>query len=223
MFESVLGHLNEHVATGSPGIGVHVATLRWLVLALAIVFLLIINVAVAVLLRTGAMVVRPVEALVAATRELGRENFAYRARLDAHDTGGEFDELARAFNALAEKLQASEQRKIETLHQVALAMNHDLNNAVSIIELQLHLMSRRAAGDPPAERSLRQIHQSLERMTGTVQALRNARRIVLTDYVAGVKMLDLERSARREDEDAGKPHKEDDHHDAVAHAAGSSA
>ena len=37
-------------------------------------------------------------------------------------------------------------------------------------------------------------------MTQAVAALKSARRIVLTDYVPGVKMLDLERSQQPADE-----------------------
>jgi pyruvate-formate lyase-activating enzyme len=51
------------------------------------------------------------------------------------------------------------------------------------------------------QKYLREIHESLSRMTRTVQALKNVRRIVLTDYVAGVKMLDLEQSAKEEPAD----------------------
>jgi methyl-accepting chemotaxis protein len=206
LMELVLADFEHHVALEGGPVPQHVISLRWLVLSLALVFVLVINIAVAVLLRMAAMIVRPVEALVRATRELARGNFDCRVQVSAND---EFDELAESYNTLAEKLQASEQRKIEMLHQVALAMNHDLNNAASIIELQLKVMGRNAAGNPSAERSLRQIHESLARMTGTVQSLKNARRIVLTDYVSGVKMLDVEQSARQEDE--------------VAHAAGSHA
>ena len=36
------------------------------------------------------------------------------------------------------------------------------------------------------------------RMVGAVESLKHVRRIVLTDYVSGVKMLDLERSVLAE-------------------------
>jgi signal transduction histidine kinase len=83
---------------------------------------------------------------------------------------------------------------MEVLGQVALATNHEINNAISIIELQLRQIERGSPVAPATQRSLQQIHQSLKRMTQTVQALKSIRRIVLTDYVPGVKMLDLARS-----------------------------
>ncbi len=169
------------------------AWFRWVVLGLAIVFLLLINISVIVLLRIAALILGPVETLVAATRELGREHFEYRVNLDRHD---EFDDLGRAYNDLASRLQSNEQRKIEVLQQVAVAINHELNNALSIIELQLKVLSRQAGQCPALEKCLKEIHESLERVTGTVHQLKEVRRIVLTEYAPGMKMLDLAESTR---------------------------
>ena len=113
--------------------------------------------------------------------------------------GENIDELAHAYNNLAAQLQANEQRKLEMLGQVALALNHELNNAAEIIELQLQLAGRQSSGNPSLEKCARQIRDSLNRMTRTVDLLKQVRRIVLTDYVSGVKMLDLERSASPEE------------------------
>jgi signal transduction histidine kinase len=103
---------------------------------------------------------------------------------------------------MAEQLQAIEQRRMEVLQQTALALNHELNTAASIIELQLQLLDRRSGGDERLEKPMRQIHESLERMTRFVQALKQIRRIVLTDYVSGVKMLDVEKSLAEDERPA---------------------
>jgi HAMP domain-containing protein len=165
--------------------------LRWVVLGLAVVFLVLINASIAILMRMAVLILRPVDKLVEATQELRQERFDTRVELDEND---EFDQLAQAYNRLAEHLQANERRRMEVMGQVALAMNHELNNAIAIIDLQLQLLSRRTGGDLALEKCLREINQSLRRMTRAVQNLRNVRRIVLTDYVPGIKMLDLERS-----------------------------
>ena len=167
------------------------AWFRWLVLALAIVFLLVINTSVMVLLRMANMILRPVDQLVEASRRLANEEFAYRVNVPQKD---EFGELARAYNHLAEQLQANERRKLETLAQTGVMLNHELNNVSAIIKLQLQLLSRQNDGNPAFERALRQINDSLNRMTATVDALKRVQRIVLTDYSADTKMLDLERS-----------------------------
>lgn len=167
--------------------------LRWQVLAFSIVSILVINLSVLALLRMGAMILRPVDKLVAAARDLGQEHFDVRINLDTDD---EFAQLAQAYNHMAEELQASEKRRMEVLSQVALSMSHELNNVINIIELQLVLVSKRTDCAAALEDHLKQIRQSLERMTNVVNALRHARRIVLTDYMAGMKMLDVERSAQ---------------------------
>ena len=92
-------------------------------------------------------------------------------------------------------VEGNERRRMEMLQQVAVAVNHELNNCVSTINLQLRLVGRRA---PALTESLQQIDQSLGRITSAVQSLKNVRRIVLTDYLPGTKMLDLQRSSEDE-------------------------
>lgn len=168
-----------------------VGRFRWIVVGLTLAFIFLVNISIFVLLRTARLILRPVHDLVEASHRLAREDFACRVTLQGRD---EFDELANAFNELAEQLQEGERRRIETLHQVARAVNHELNNALSILELQLKMIERRPDSPVPASQ-LRQIHETLERMSGTVRALANVRRIVLTDYLPGTLMLDLQRSS----------------------------
>ncbi len=166
---------------------------RWLVTGVALGFLVTINVSVLLLLRAAGMILRPVDKLVEGSRELARERFDHRIVLGEHD---EFDELADAYNRLAQQLQDNEQRKVETLHQVARTLNHELNNAIATIELQLPLLQRQAPDDAGFEMRLKQIRENLQRMNHVVKDLTQVRRVVLTDYVQGVKMLDLERSVQ---------------------------
>lgn len=164
---------------------------RWLVLGMALGGILVINVAILVLMRGAAMVLRPVDKLVQTSRQLTHDHFDHRAELDQDD---EFLELAEAYNTLADRLQKADQRRMEMLHQVALTLNHELNNAMATIEMQLQLLGREAGGSRKQETCLRQIREDLHRMAETVESLKHIRRIVLTDYVTGVKMLDLRRS-----------------------------
>jgi len=168
---------------------------RWVVLGLSIVFVVAINISVVVLLHLGRMILRPIGYLIEATHQLSRDNLDYRVQFDGAD---EFAQLAQVYNSLAERLQANEKRKMETLGQVGLAMNHELNNVISIISLQLKLAGRQAPQNPALEACLQQIQGSVTRMTDAVRMLKNVRRIVLTDYVSGMKMLDLRKSAEQE-------------------------
>ena len=168
---------------------------RAVVVAVTVVFLVVIVVSALMMRRLGRMVLRPVEQLVEASRRLGREEYDYRVTIGTPD---EFGELAAAYNRLAEQLQANERRKLETLGQAAVTLNHELNNAGAIIKLQLQLLERQNVGTPQSARALVQIHESVARMTVALERLKNVRRIVLADYGEGTKMLDLEKSSAEE-------------------------
>ena len=133
----------------------------------------------------------PVAQLVEGSRELAAERFDHRVQVDQ---GDEFGELATSYNRMAEQLQASEERKAEALRQLAVTLNHDLNNAMATIEMQLSLLGRQSGGNSNLERYCREIQSTLARMSKTVASLKHIRRVVLTDYVDGQKMVDLERS-----------------------------
>ena len=163
---------------------------RWLMLGIAVGCVLVINAAVIILLRAAGMVVKPVDELVKTSRDLterwGESEQAGRA--------DEFSELSRGYDTLAAKLQEHEQRRMETIAQTALTLNHELNNAISTIGMQLQLLARKEQQDEKFEAGLKHIRESLHRMTQTVESLKHIKRIVLTDYISGVKMLDLQRS-----------------------------
>jgi signal transduction histidine kinase len=171
------------------------ARFRWTAIGLAGIFVLLINISIVVLLRAASFVLKPVDRLVEASRHLAREEYDYRVAVGAND---EFAEMGNAFNNLAENLEANEQRKIETLHQVARTMSHELNNAIAIIDLQLNMVARSSGNDPTSAKQLKLIHETLRRMNETIIALTKVRRVVLTDYIKGVKMLDLKRSTEVE-------------------------
>ena len=190
---AIAGIMRQHTTSEEHAAVIH---FRWIVLAISIGFLLVINISFIVLYRMTAMVTAPIEKLVEASRHLAAEEFDYRVSISGNSgsKGDEFNELAAAFNQLAQRLQANEQRKLETLAQTAIMLNHELNNASAIIKLQLQLLRRQAGPTPAFERALCQISASLERMTHTVESLKRVRRIVLTDYSPDTKMLDLEKS-----------------------------
>lgn len=180
--------LRAHVAAEQTNLGKH---FRTLVLGLTLAALLMVNIAIFVLLRTAQVVLKPVAALVEGSRRLAAEHFDHRVAIDQSD---EFGELALAYNHLAEQLQANEERKAETVRQLAVTLNHDLNNAMAVIELQLGLLARRSGPNATLGQPLVEIRANLAQMSDTVASLKNIRRVVLMDYIPGQKMLDLPRS-----------------------------
>ncbi|MCY2926906.1 MAG: HAMP domain-containing protein [Planctomycetota bacterium] len=166
---------------------------RWLVLGMAIGCMVLINTAILALLWAAGRVLKPVDQLVEATRQLQQEHFDHRTHLDG---GDEFSELAEAYNHLAERVQQHDKQRMEVIAQMGLTLNHDLNNALATVELQLQMLGQRSGGDDKVKLCLRQIRENLRRMTATLESLKHIKRIVLTDYIAGVKMLDLHRSTQ---------------------------
>lgn len=183
----------EHAAVGQK--------FRLLVLGLTLAAIVMVNTSVIVLLHTVHMILRPVDQLVDASRELAAEHFDYRVEIDQED---EFGELAHAYNRLAEQLAENEERKMETLRQVAVALNHDLNNTIAAIEMELRLVDRQTGGNPRLADRFARMHQSLGRVAHAMRQLAQIRRIVLTEYMPGQMMLDLERSAGDETESAAE-------------------
>jgi HAMP domain-containing protein len=175
---------------------------RTMVLGLTVAALIMLNTTIFVLLNLAQMVLRPVASLVEGARELAAEHFEHRVTVEGQD---EFGELALSYNRLAEQLRANEERKTETLRQLAVTLNHGLNNAMSIIELQLGMLDRQAGGNPTLAKHLREIRGCLNRMAGIVASLKNIRRVVLTDYAPGLKMIDLERSVGEAEPISGVP------------------
>jgi HAMP domain-containing protein len=197
LLQDVLAQLSNTVAHDRATHMALAGRLTWVVLGLSLAFLVLVNASV-LLLRAAGMILNPVDRLVAASRELAAERFEHRVPLDRDD---EFDELASAYNHLAQRLQANERKRLETLGMAALTLNHELNNAMGMIELQLQLVARRVGERAPVEESLRRIGEGLSRMSRTVESLKHVKRIVLTDYVEGTKMLDLEKSTEQDGDD----------------------
>lgn len=178
----------RHVAAEQLALSKH---LRNLIIGLTVAALVMVNISVVVLLRTANMILEPVSRLLEGSRRLAEEHFEHRIKVDQND---EFAELAHAYNRLADGLAQNEQRKVQALRHLAVTLNHELNNAIAIIELRLELLNRASKGDPALLAHFQEIHQNLKRMTTTVASLREVRRVVLMDYMPGEQMLDLPRS-----------------------------
>jgi HAMP domain-containing protein len=197
--------LRDEVSTLSRLSRAHVAAeqialshrLRRLIIGLTLAALVMVNITVVVLLRTAGMILRPVDELVEASRQLAKERFDSRIRVDQND---EFAELARSYNSLAEQLSTNEGRKVEALRQLAVTLNHEINNAIATIDLQLALLNRKSQGDPALTGKLQGIHTHLARISSVITSLKNVRRVVLTDYGPGQKMIDLPRSIAEGDD-----------------------
>lgn len=173
------------------------ATLRGVILGLTLGFALLINALVAMILRAFRLIIEPVEELVQATKDVARGRYSARVRTAS---AGEFGALARAFNSMAQDLERSEASRVETMRQAAASINHELNNAIASLDMQLDLISRASARGRPIESSILRARGAIARIGKTTETLRRVKRIVLTQYAGGETMLDLARSSQAEDD-----------------------
>jgi len=174
--------------------------LRLILLGLTLAFIVLINLAVVVILRTSRLVVEPVESLVRASRLVAKGQYDTRVEIRSDN---EFGELGRAFNEMTAGLEERQAKRIETMKQAAAAVSHELNNAIAGLDLQLELIKRAAAQNKPFDESIQRVREAVQRIARTTDSLRRVRRIVLTDYAGGETMLDLARSC--EETDTGQP------------------
>lgn len=165
---------------------------RWALAGIAIVFLVILDVLLVVLIRTYSSILKPVNTLIEAGARITQKASGSRVSLNHQD---EFDDLEQIFNTLADQIDTNEHKMVDTVHQVARALSHELNNAITIVDLQLSCVERLPGVDETrVAEHMEEIHRAMLRVSAVVATLSRVQRIVLTDYLSGVQMLDLQQS-----------------------------
>ncbi|MGA1823608.1 MAG: response regulator [bacterium] len=95
--------------------------------------------------------------------------------------------------------QLTEAEKLKTLAQVAVRVNHDINNPLCSIlangeMLRSSLEKQRSSSDDIKKVDL--IIEQIEKIKTVVEMLSKATKVISTDYIKGIQMLDLERSSQ---------------------------
>ena len=86
----------------------------------------------------------------------------------------------------------AEEGRIAAVRQLVASLNHEFNNRVSVVlSLTDWLERRRGRDDPELSEKLDQIRANARRISSLLHQLANMERLVTTDYVQGVKMLDI--------------------------------
>ena len=95
--------------------------------------------------------------------------------------------------------QLTEAEKLKTLAQVAVRVNHDINNPLCSIlangeMLRSSLEKQVSSSDDIKKVDL--IIEQIEKIKTVVEMLSKATKVISTDYIKGIQMLDLERSSQ---------------------------
>jgi signal transduction histidine kinase len=91
--------------------------------------------------------------------------------------------------------RAIEGERIAVVGQVAVAMRHEVNNALATIVAEGQLLERDARLTHPEDKaSLDNIMQMARRIQAGVEKLANVSHAPVTEYAVGVKMIDLDKA-----------------------------
>jgi signal transduction histidine kinase len=142
---------------------------RWIV-TLGVCALIIGLLLAAAISRT---VTRPVEALVAGTRALGRGDFHYRFSTDG---AVEVRELSLAFERMRGELQRTQTELLEsdrlaTIGRMASSISHDLRHHLSAIYANAEFMSLARSGEEERRELLLEVKEAVRDMTDLIESL----------------------------------------------------
>lgn len=105
---------------------------------------------------------------------------------------------------LSQELHDRYQRALETerlagIGQLAVTIRHELNNALTTIVAESHMLAELERGMTEEQRaSARAIHEAAQRIAADVRKLTNLESAPLAEYPGGVRMIDLSRAQERE-------------------------
>jgi DNA-binding response OmpR family regulator len=93
--------------------------------------------------------------------------------------------------------QLIEARKLETLAQIVVSVNHEINNPLCSISANAEMLRTTIKSDDDMVlHKLDIILKEVDRIKQVISKLSNATRVISMEYISGVKMLDLDKSAR---------------------------
>ena len=98
--------------------------------------------------------------------------------------------------------QLIEARKLETLAQIAVSVNHEINNPLCSISANAEMLRTHIdSADDGVLRKIDIILKEVDRIKQVISKLSNATRVISIEYISGVKMLDLNKSIRNNNEE----------------------
>ena len=93
---------------------------------------------------------------------------------------------------MARDLAKAEEGRIAAVRQLVASLNHEFNNRVSVVlSLADWLKRRRGRDDPELNEKLDEIRCNAREISELLHRLASLKCLVTTDYVQGVKMLDI--------------------------------
>jgi len=95
--------------------------------------------------------------------------------------------------AVARLRQEQEAARLEVARQLAVALNHEINNPLFVVSATLEDLLAEAT-DPMSQRMLNAALEAVWRVSAAVKQLHEIRQVVSTPYIPGISMIDLQAS-----------------------------
>jgi DNA-binding response OmpR family regulator/two-component sensor histidine kinase len=89
--------------------------------------------------------------------------------------------------------QIIESEKIATMAKFAVSVNHEINNPLCAISLNIELLKRRCK-DEEFQQIFKAIDTNIEKINEITNKISNLKKIVVKEYLPGIDMIDLENS-----------------------------
>jgi K+-sensing histidine kinase KdpD len=91
------------------------------------------------------------------------------------------------------QVQIIENERIATMAKFAVSVNHEINNPLCAISLNIELLKRRL-GDENINDIIDAIEQNIEKINSITNKISNLKKINIKEYLPGIDMIDLENS-----------------------------
>ena len=88
--------------------------------------------------------------------------------------------------------KAREIEKFETLHNMVVTYNHEMNNIIAVIMGRVELLLKKLNPQDKHFNNINEIYNSTKKLSKIVEKIREIKEIKIKDYINGIKMIDID-------------------------------
>lgn len=92
-----------------------------------------------------------------------------------------------------------EAQRLDVVHEMVVALNHEMNQPIAVTSSLLQMIIKKMReGVKPTVKGMEMIHKQIMKISELLSQIHHIKRIVTTDYIKGIKMIDLKKSLEEE-------------------------
>jgi len=86
-------------------------------------------------------------------------------------------------------------QKLEAIHELVVTLNHEMNQPLAVSSSLIQMMIKKMEeGIKPTSKGLEMIYKQFLKISKLLKEINEIKQIVTTDYIKGIKMIDLKKS-----------------------------